>query len=117
MLATVYHLDAYRKAAPAPEPPPSPLSMKAIAQEICARYHVGIGELRGDGRRRYIARPRQEFYALAYETGRFSYPQIGRWCGGRDHSTVIYGARAHWKRVRPIPMVGHNGGPPLEDWG
>lgn len=54
--------------------------------------------LLGVGRSRDIAWPRQEAYALAWDTGRYSMAQIGRYFGDRDHTTVLHGIRRHKER-------------------
>lgn len=77
------------------ETDPKPLTMKAIAEEVCERYGLTLEELKGPGTYRRVARPRQEAYAIMYATGRYSYPQIGRFFGGRDHTAVYYGIRRH----------------------
>lgn len=42
---------------------------------------------------------RQRFMRLAYEAGLGSTPQIGRFLGGRDHTTVLHGIRRDRERA------------------
>lgn len=72
--------------------------LASILADVCKRYRLRVKDLMGPERVRYISYPRQEFMYLAYETGRFSYPTIGRFIG-RDHATVIFGAKAHAARL------------------
>jgi chromosomal replication initiator protein len=44
-------------------------------------------------RARNIARPRQVAMYLAKTLTSFSYPEIGRQFGGRDHTTVMHAVR------------------------
>lgn len=74
------------------------VGMRELAEEICARHELTFEELVGKSSARYIAWPRQEFMARAYALGHLSYPQIGRFLN-RDHSTCIFGAREHLKRI------------------
>lgn len=72
-------------------------TMREIAEDVAARHGVTVVLLRSPLRFRKLAWPRQEAMALMYAQGRYSHPQIGRYFG-RDHTTVIYGVKAHAKR-------------------
>ena len=62
-----------------------------VIHEVANHFGIQIQALRGRGRSREIARPRQiAMYLIRQETGE-SYPRIGEMLGGRDHSTVLYG--------------------------
>ena len=81
------------------------LTMEEIAVAICARSQVALRELTGPWVDRRVARPRQEFMYRAYVQRRWSTTQIGDWLGGRHHSTVIHGVRAHAARSGlPSPL-------------
>jgi hypothetical protein len=73
-------------------------TMLGIAKDVAARYQITVEDLRGAARVRWIAWPRQEAFALCYETGLWSYPQIGDFFGGRDHTTVMHGEKRHNER-------------------
>lgn len=105
----------------------APPTMASIAAEVCERHGIKVEELRGETRVRGVSWPRQEFMGRAYETGRWSYPRIGRFLS-RDHTTVMHGHRRWRERegMEPLPKrpgsyqndgIGGNGGPPLEAWG
>ena len=49
-------------------------------------------------RDRATAHARQEAMRLAHETGAFSLPDIGRFFGGLDHTTIKHGIEAATKR-------------------
>ena len=72
--------------------------LSAICAEVAERHYVTVEDIRGLKRHRYIAWPRQEFMFIAYSTGRWSTTTIGRWCGSRDHTTVIHSCKAHARR-------------------
>lgn len=79
-------------------------SMQAIAQEVIAKFPgVRLSELRGVTRAKRVCWPRQ---IAMYETRRqrpdVSYPAIGRWYGGRDHTTVLHAERkvAAWMAAK-----------------
>jgi hypothetical protein len=65
--------------------------------KICAavRRHFGIShvDLLSHRRTKELVKPRHIVMHLARKyTGR-SLPEIGRWLGGRDHTTIMHGAR------------------------
>lgn len=81
------------------------LTMKAIATDVAERHGLTVEDLRGDERRQGVSRPRQEAMWMMRQvkwadgTNRYSYPRIGRFLGGRDHSTIIAGERRHILRT------------------
>ena len=69
-----------------------------ILRDICRRHDVTLAHLAGRSRRKDIIPARHEaYYRLKDEVG-LSFPRIGAILGGRDHSTVIHGARKHAAR-------------------
>jgi chromosomal replication initiation ATPase DnaA len=72
---------------------------------VAAARGVTPDDIRGECRKQCFARPRHEAMYLARCAG-WSYPHIARVIGGRDHSTVIHGARKHASRNGlPAPMA------------
>lgn len=69
-------------------------SMCAIVRQVAERHGVPVHHVVGVSRSPEHVKPRTEAMYLIRETGRFSYPQIGRFFG-RDHSTVIAAVRRH----------------------
>lgn len=78
-------------------PLPAPPSLVRIAAGVAEAHGLTIELLRGDRRDLRIAHPRQEVMALADDAG-YSLSEIGRFLGGRDHSTVRHGIDAHRAR-------------------
>lgn len=73
-------------------------SMHSILEEVASKHKVTLHMIRCKQRTQWIADIRQEFYyRAAAETVR-SYPEIGRFCGGRDHTTILYGVSAYCYR-------------------
>lgn len=78
----------------------SPRSLMGDIVGPIARSHgVSVEALRGPSRLRHIVVARHEAMAALRATGRYSYPRIGKFFGGRDHTTVIYGERRHHARA------------------
>lgn len=78
----------------------------SVLKAIAALHEVTVADLLGQSRERRIAHPRQEAMYLLRSVmapdGRpkYSLPDIGRAIGGRDHTTVLHGVRAHAARSR-----------------
>jgi len=67
---------------------------KDIIAFVAEEHGVSVPVIMGSCRRREFARPRQiAMYAIRQLCPHMSYPAIGRALGGRDHATVIHGAR------------------------
>jgi chromosomal replication initiation ATPase DnaA len=70
-----------------------------IVAEVAERHGLTAADLKGPSRLKHISHPRQEAMAALYITGRYSLPGIGRFLGGRDHTTVLVGIRKHEARM------------------
>lgn len=81
--------------------PPPRRTMVDIATEAAHLHGLQLADLKGASRLRNIVHSRQQAMAEMYATGRFSLPQIGAFLGGRDHTTVLHGVRAHKARISP----------------
>jgi chromosomal replication initiator protein len=72
-------------------------TIASIQRKVAAHYGTPLEAMRepfgpqaGD---RILSRPRQVAMCLAARLTDHSYARIGHFFGGRDHSTVIHGAR------------------------
>lgn len=101
-----------RIAPPAPEPEPVRPEPEPIAEVpegptiadviacVAKRRRIGRQEIRGPSRLPNHCRARQEVMWLARRLPcQPSLPQIGRALGGRDHTTILHGIRAHQARL------------------
>ncbi len=66
------------------------LTMAEIVKVTAERFQVAIDDVRGKGRRQEIVVPRQVAMYLIRQLTSHSFPEIGQYFSGRDHSTVIY---------------------------
>jgi chromosomal replication initiator protein len=80
-------------------PPPRP-TMASILCAVAERYGVSVEDLKGPRRYRNFVIPRHEAMYEMVERRLWSLPQIGRFMGGRDHTTVLNGWRRHAERMR-----------------
>jgi hypothetical protein len=67
--------------------------LRFIIEHVAAFYRVSLIGLASARRERKIVHPRQVAMYLARKLTVFSLPQIGDRLGGRDHTTILYGAR------------------------
>lgn len=71
-------------------------TMKTIVEEVLVRFPgVTLADVRGRRRVRSVNVPRQlAIYEVHRQRRDLSTPAIGRWFGGRDHTTILH---AIWK--------------------
>lgn len=80
--------------------------IRAIAEEVAARHGYEVKDLIGPSRYKRLCAARFEAMWLARRERRadglylYSMPQIGRFFGGRDHTTVLNAIRRHEERMR-----------------
>lgn len=66
------------------------LTMDDILRATARHFDVEAGDLRSKGRRHELVVPRQVAMYLIRELTPHSYPEIGQFFSGRDHTTVMY---------------------------
>lgn len=76
-----------------PTSPPPPPTLGDIAREVARRHRLTVEDLISTNLLRSVVKARQEAMWRAYQTGRFSTTKIGRYFGGRDHTTVLHALR------------------------
>lgn len=72
---------------------------------VSAVTGVPIPWLKSVRRGQMLSRTRWLYFWLARTRTSSSYPKIARFCGGRDHSTIIHGVRevaAQWDTFGPL---------------
>ena len=94
-----------RMAAAGLEPVAKVINLHAVARTVAAAHQLPLDRLTAPStapgaKLREVAWPRQEAMYLASSltrddgTPRYSLSQIGRYFGGRDHTTVLHAVRA-----------------------
>jgi hypothetical protein len=92
------------KPEPKPEPvvehvphrlPDMPDRVRDIIRDVAKRHNISLAFMLSRSRMRPAVRARQEAEWLLYVVGqgRWSTTLIGKWMGGRDHTTVINSIR------------------------
>ncbi len=65
-------------------------SIQDIQFHVSKYFNINFSDLCSKSRSRFISRPRQIAMYLSKELTEFSYPDIGKLFGGKDHTTVIH---------------------------
>ena len=66
------------------------VSIAEIQREVAKHYNIRLDEMHSRRRSRNIVHPRQVAMYLAKNLTSNSYPEIGQYFGGRDHTTVMH---------------------------
>jgi chromosomal replication initiation ATPase DnaA len=72
---------------------PAPVKVSEVVQAVCLHFRITRAAIDSHRRTRPLVRPRQVAYFLAKELTTASLPEIGRRIGGKDHTSVLAGAR------------------------
>jgi chromosomal replication initiator protein len=75
-------------------------SLREIAEQVCKFRGVSMIDFMSSRKTKSVARARQEAYWRARHETTASLPQIGSAYGNRDHTTVLFGIRAHERRLQ-----------------
>ncbi len=74
-------------------------SLEDIEQRVTVHFGLKPGELKARRRTRKVAEARQLAMYMMRTRASASFPSIGQFLGGRDHSTVIHACRSVEKRI------------------
>lgn len=74
-------------------------SLQRLLYETAAKYGMTIPELISARREASLVEARQEYMWRAKKETSKSLGQIGKVCGGRDHTTVLHGLRKYKDRL------------------
>jgi chromosomal replication initiator protein len=69
------------------------ISIALIQQQVSLYFNLKVSEMGSPRRSINIARPRQIAMYLCKEMTSFSYPEIGKAFGGKDHTTVMHAVK------------------------
>ena len=69
------------------------ISIALIQQQVSLYFNLKVTEMSSPRRSINIARPRQIAMYLCKEVTSFSYPEIGKAFGGKDHTTVMHAVK------------------------
>ena len=67
------------------------ITIDMVIDAVTEYFGLTVEEMKGNGRSKRVAAPRQMVMYLAREETKASLPQIGDSLGGRDHTTIMYG--------------------------
>ena len=77
--------------------------LQNIEKAVCQVFLIDPKLLHGPSRKGMIPLARHYFFYIAKQYTEFSYGVIGKYIGGRDHATALYGDHkiATWKILYP----------------
>lgn len=81
------------------------VSIKRIAESVAGFYSVTVDDLIKQSRRKEYVKPRQAAMYLIRKELNSSYPSIGDFFGGRDHTTVMHGVEKMEKAVKSEEQI------------
>lgn len=71
---------------------PREVTPQLILDVVAEHFHISPEDIISSKRQSEIVLPRQIVMYLCRDTGKFSLKNIGKFLGGRDHTTIIHGA-------------------------
>ena len=89
----IVYLEKIKKYRAAVERPSKNCDFKQILQLVAARSDFTEIALLGAGRNKLVVRWRHILMYLAHRFTGYSFPQIGRMLGNRDHTTILHGVQ------------------------
>ena len=81
------------------------VSIKRIAESVAGFYSVTVEDLIKQSRRKEYVKPRQVAMYLIRKELNSSYPSIGDFFGGRDHTTVMHGVEKMDKAINTEEQI------------
>ena len=75
------------------KPATQSVEYEGIQNAVAHHFNVRISDLNSQKRQKAIAHPRQIAFYLARELVGASFPEIGRYFGGKNHTTVMHGVK------------------------
>jgi hypothetical protein len=72
-------------------PPTVTFPLRAIVLAVAAATGVSANDITSVRRQSATVKARNVYYYAARKLTNKSFPEIGRYCGGKDHSTVMHG--------------------------
>ncbi len=79
------------------------ISVDCIQKKVSSYYNLSLSDMASTRRSINVARPRQIAMFLCKDLTSYSYPEIGKAFGGKDHTTVIHAV----KKIESIIEIDH----------
>lgn len=84
---------------------PKRVTISQIARAVCKQYRVKPADITSSRRTANVILPRHVLFYLARLLTLSSLPMIGAKCGGKDHTTVLHGARRIAELIKTDPQL------------
>lgn len=76
-----------------------PRQSRVIIETVAEKHGMSVDDIMARSRKDRIVAARHEAFYLLREAG-YSFPQIGRFFGGMDHTTALHGALKHENKLK-----------------
>ena len=74
--------------------------LDSILKAVAARHGLRPADITSECRSGPVVAARLDFYYIAARDSQATYMAIARFCGSRDHTTIISGVERHCKRFK-----------------
>ena len=101
------HMWMWDLVNPKPHDAPMPTVLH-IRDIVCKYFNLQPMEVESSRRQGALVYPRQVAFYLARNHTNYSYPQIGRRFGNRDHTTIMHGVRRIQERMMADWVVAYD---------
>ena len=71
------------------------VKFRDIKEEVCREFSITLTDFDGPCRKPHLVQARQKAWWLARQKTTLSFPQIAKFSGGKNHSSVVYGVRVY----------------------
>jgi len=78
--------------------PPADAELRNLIVAVLIQYDVTWADIISQRRMKHLHPPRQDVYAIL-RARKWSYPIIARFCGRKDHTSIIHAMRNHKYRM------------------
>jgi hypothetical protein len=79
--------------------PPGPFHATRIARAVAAAHHITVEEMFSERRHRHLSHARWHAQWEIRQRTKLSLPQIAKFTGVFDHSSVVHGLKRHEERL------------------
>ncbi|MEX1223251.1 MAG: helix-turn-helix domain-containing protein, partial [Pirellulales bacterium] len=81
------------------------VELPQIGKAVLRKFGLQLSDLTGKSRRRHIVAARSVLMYLARQLTDHSLAGIGRYCGGRDHTTTLHNCRKIAEQINTDPQL------------
>ena len=85
--------------------PPETIGIELIQRRVGAFFDVRVGDLKSSNKQKKFSEPRQIAMFLCRKHTCYSFPEIARKFGGRNHSTAVHAVKNIERKMKEDPYI------------